>query len=164
MSSVIPEQQGAGQAGLQLLRMLPIDLKEVASIEKQAYSFPWTEGNFLDSVKSGYDCWILRDPSRRGRMLGYFLAMHAVDETHLLNITVDPHCHGQGYGRFMLDKLGALAREAGMKSLLLEVRPSNVRALEIYLRYGFVRIGVRRNYYPASEQRREDAIVMRMPL
>lgn len=164
MSIVMPDQHSADQSGLQLLRMLPIDLKEVAHIEKLAYPFPWTEGNFLDSVKSGYDCWILRDTQQRGRMLGYFLAMHAVDETHLLNITVDPACHGKGYGRVMLDKLCRLARETGMKSLLLEVRPSNVRALEIYLRYGFARIGVRRNYYPAPQHKREDAIVMRMPL
>jgi ribosomal-protein-alanine N-acetyltransferase len=164
MSSVMSPQQGASQSGLQLLRMLPVDLKEVAHIEKLAYPFPWTEGNFLDSVKSGYDCWILRDSAHNGRMLGYFLAMHAVDETHLLNITVDPDCHGKGHGRFMLDKLCALAREAGMKSVLLEVRPSNARALEIYLRYGFTRIGVRRNYYPAPHFKREDAIVMRLPL
>lgn len=164
MSSLMSDQPDAGQSGLQLMRMLPADLTEVAFIESMAYDFPWTAGNFLDSVKSGYDCWILRDAARNNRLLGYFLAMHAVDESHLLNITVDPSCHGQGYGRYMLGKLCTLAREAGMKSLLLEVRPSNVRALEIYLRYGFARIGVRRNYYPAPQQKREDAIVMRLPL
>jgi ribosomal-protein-alanine N-acetyltransferase len=48
-----------------------------------------------------------------------------------------------------------------MESVLLEVRPSNTRALEIYERYGFKQIGRRKGYYPAADGQREDAIVMR---
>ena len=147
---------------LRLVRMLPPDLKEVVEIENLAYPFPWSHGNFLASIRSGYDTWTLRDTSRGGRMVGYFLLMPAVDEAHLLNITVHPDFQGRGYGLVLLDKVFSLARAAGLKSVLLEVRPSNVRALQIYLRYGFSRIGVRRNYYPAALGKREDAIVMRM--
>ena len=154
----------AGGADTQLLRMSADDLVEVVAIESAAYPFPWTHGNFLDSIKSGYETWILRDGGDGGRLLGYFLMMHAVDESHLLNITVDPGYHGRGLGRLMLDKVSALARQAGTSGVLLEVRTSNLRALQIYLRYGYVRIGVRRNYYPAPANQREDAIVMRLAL
>jgi ribosomal-protein-alanine N-acetyltransferase len=51
-----------------------------------------------------------------------------------------------------------------MNSVLLEVRPSNHRALAVYQRYGFARIGIRRGYYPAENNTREDAIVMRIML
>jgi ribosomal-protein-alanine N-acetyltransferase len=51
-----------------------------------------------------------------------------------------------------------------MQSVLLEVRPSNTRAIAIYQRYGFVEIGRRRDYYPAAGDKREEAIVMRLPL
>lgn len=149
---------------LQMLRMTPTDLQEVLDIEYAVYPFPWSHGNFLDSIKSGYETWILREPAPARQLLGYFMLMHMVDESHLLNITVHPGHHGRGLGRVMLDHAAALARTAGMKSMLLEVRPSNTRALEIYLRYGFSRVGVRRNYYPAPDSRREDAIVMRLPL
>jgi ribosomal-protein-alanine N-acetyltransferase len=64
----------------------------------------------------------------------------------------------------MLDKAVALARDKNMRSVLLEVRPSNHRALAVYKQYGFSQIGLRRNYYPAAQNKREDAIVMRLPL
>jgi ribosomal-protein-alanine N-acetyltransferase len=69
--------------------------------------------------------------------------------------------HGQGLGRFLLNQAVACARGLGMTSMLLEVRPSNTRALRIYERYGFKQIGRRKGYYPAADQQREDAIVMR---
>jgi ribosomal-protein-alanine N-acetyltransferase len=138
------------------------DLNEVQVIEESVYPHPWTPGNFLDSLYSGYETWILRDES--GTLIGYFLLMPAVDEAHLLNITVHSDWHGQGVGRGLLSKVVELARNKGMRSVLLEVRPSNVRALAIYKRYGFTQIGVRKAYYPAAGGKREDAIVMRMPI
>ena len=147
---------------MQFERMKSADLAEVLAIEYAVYAFPWTNGNFLDSLNSGYETWVLRDASRN--LLGYFLMMPVVDEAHLLNITVHAELHGQGIGRMMLDYVVTLARRNGSASVLLEVRPSNQRALEIYTRYGFKRIGIRRNYYPAPNNTREDAIVMRLPL
>jgi ribosomal-protein-alanine N-acetyltransferase len=138
------------------------DLADVVAIENDVYPFPWSRGNFLDSLYSGYETWTLRDAS--GFMLGYFLLMCAVDEGHLLNITVRRGLHGKGLGRMQLDKVMVLARERGMSSVLLEVRPSNHRALVVYQRYGFTRIGIRKSYYPASGNAREDAIVMRIEL
>lgn len=143
-------------------RMQGHDLDQVLGIEKLAYPYPWTRGNFLDSLYSGYEAWVLRRTS--GEIAGYFLLMHAVDESHLLNITVRPELQGQGMGRLLLDKAASLALERGMASILLEVRPSNQRALQVYRRYGFQQIGLRKSYYPAARQGREDAVVMRFAL
>ncbi|MDB5764546.1 MAG: rimI [Herminiimonas sp.] len=143
-------------------RMQVDDLTEVLAIEYAIYPYPWTRGNFLDSLYSGYETWVLRDMP--GMLLGYFLLMLAVDEAHLLNITVRTDSQGRGIGCMLLDKVVALSRGKNMQSLLLEVRPSNQRALKVYQHYGFSQIGVRRNYYPAARNAREDAIVMRLPL
>jgi ribosomal-protein-alanine N-acetyltransferase len=89
--------------------------------------------------------------------------MLVLDEAHLLNLTVAPAYQGQGYGRALLDFIAHQARSYRAGSLLLEVRPSNHRALHIYQRYGFAAIGTRRGYYPAHNTR-EDAIVMRVAL
>jgi ribosomal-protein-alanine N-acetyltransferase len=99
-----------------------------------------------------------------GMLAGYFLLMLAVDEAHLLNISVRRDLHGKGLGRTQLDKVAALSKEKGMQSVLLEVRPSNQRALAVYQHYGFVQVGVRKGYYPAVGNMREDAIVMRFHL
>jgi ribosomal-protein-alanine N-acetyltransferase len=153
---------GQDLGSLRFVRMQAADLAEVLAIEYAVYPFPWTNGNFLDSLNSGYETWVLRDASRN--LVGYFLMMPAVDEAHLLNITVHADLHGQGIGRKMLGHVVKLAQEKGLASVLLEVRPSNRRALAIYTRYGFQRIGVRKNYYPAVHNTREDAIVMRLPV
>lgn len=142
--------------------MLVEDLGEVQEIENDVYPHPWTRGNFLDSLYSGYETWTLRDAT--GALIGYFLVMPVMDEAHLLNLTVRRDLHGRGLGRMLLDQVVALARDKEMVSVLLEVRPSNVRARAVYQRYGFAQIGRRKGYYPAADNMREDAIVMRMPL
>lgn len=145
-----------------LLPMTVQQLDAVMSIELQAYAFPWTRGNFIDSLAAGYAAQVLH--GAHGELLGYFIAMEGVDELHLLNITVAPAAQGQGHARFMLDELCTLGRARGAHQIWLEVRDSNLRARAIYERYGFRHIGLRRGYYPASRDEhpngREDAIVM----
>ncbi len=155
-------QAKASGISFQLEPMRAQDLEQVVAIENKAYPFPWTRGNFLDSLQSHYHAWVVRGPD--GELAGYFLAMPVVDEMHLLNITVSPVLQGRKLGRMLLDKVIALAHAAEMQSLLLEVRPSNPHALAIYKHCGFEQIGVRKNYYPYTGSTREDAIVMRLML
>jgi ribosomal-protein-alanine N-acetyltransferase len=147
---------------LYFYRMRSGDLDDVILIENDLYPFPWTRGNFLDSINSGYETWILRDS--RGVLNGYFLLMLSVDDAHLLNITVNRELQGRGIGLLLLDKAKAIVQEKKLSAMLLEVRPSNTRAEKIYQRYGFSRVGVRKGYYPAPNNQREDAIVMKLPL
>ena len=136
-------------------------LDEVVAVERRAYGHPWTRGNFADSLRSGYQAQLLRGGDT---LLGYFVAMKGVDEVHLLNITVAPPFQGQGWGRVMLDALALWSRAEGAQWLWLEVRVSNERALRIYERHGYRRVGDRKGYYPAAHGQREDAIVMSLKL
>lgn len=152
----------APSAALYFAAMGATDVEAVVAVENDVYPFPWTRGNFLDSLMSAHQSWVMREAD--GRLAGYFLQLPMVDESHLLNITVRPDVQGLGMGRRLLDHAIQLARTAGMQSMLLEVRPSNQKALAVYAHVGFIRIGVRKNYYPAAANTREDAIVMRLPL
>lgn len=149
-------------ARLSLAPMREADLDEVLALEWRVYPHPWTLGNFADSLKSNYPARVLRDSD--GTLLGYFVVMPVVDEGHLLNVAVDGALQGRGLGRHLLTQCCACARELGMESMLLEVRPTNLRALDLYQRHGFKQIGRRKGYYPASNGQREDAIVMRYSL
>jgi ribosomal-protein-alanine N-acetyltransferase len=149
-------------AGLALVPMTMDDVDEVHALECSVFPHPWSRANFSDSIQAGYDAWLLRDPA--GGLAGYFLLMYALDEAHLLDVAVDGKRHGTGLGRHLLDTLCMRAKEMGAESVLLEVRPSNERALAVYRRYGFAEIGRRKGYYPAHEGKREDAIVMRHAL
>ena len=137
------------------------DLDAVAAIEASAYGFPWSRGNFVDSLAAGYLAEVL-DEDGLG-LVGYTIAMVGVDEMHLLNVTVAPARQGQGLGRLMLQALVDRARERGLASLWLEVRQGNLRARALYRELGYAEVGLRRGYYPAAG-RREDAVVMSLPL
>jgi ribosomal-protein-alanine N-acetyltransferase len=137
------------------------DLEAVMAIEQAAYSHPWTRGNFRDALASGYWAQCLRV---HDELLGYVVAMAGVEETHLLNITVAPARQGQGWAHMMLDALCLWSRRQGAQWLWLEVREGNQRALQVYERYGFRRVGLRKDYYPAGRQQREHAVVMSLNL
>ena len=141
-----------------LAPMTVAELQSVVGIEAAAYDFPWTRGNFIDSLAAGYLARVLSDAD--GRVIGYFVAMKGVEEMHLLNLTVTPQEQGKGHARHMLDELVAMCATIQARQLWLEVRESNTRARTLYARYGFQHIGVRRGYYPALHGRREDAAVM----
>jgi ribosomal-protein-alanine N-acetyltransferase len=141
--------------------MSAADLDEVVAIESDVYPFPWTRGNFQDSLRAGYSSWVLRADD--GTLIAYSIVMIAIDEAHLLNLSVRRAEHRSGYGWRMLDWMAQQARDHGARTMLLEVRPSNPTAIRLYERYGFERIGIRRGYYP-SHHGREDALVMRIAL
>lgn len=144
--------------------MLGADLEPILAIERTVYPFPWTRGNFDDSLRAGHCAWTLHATGAGGTApIAYAVAMIAVDEAHLLNLSVAVGRQRGGYGWRMLEWMAQQARDHGARSMLLEVRPSNLPALRLYARYGFDRIGVRRGYYPAHDGR-EDALVMRIAL
>jgi ribosomal-protein-alanine N-acetyltransferase len=144
----------------ELRPMSEADFPVVMAIETRIYAFPWTQGNFRDSLAAGYNCWIyLRD----SELIGYAVLMHASDEAHLLNLSIAANCQRQGYGSLLLQGVCELARRDGARLLFLEVRPSNAAALRLYERHGFERIGLRRDYYPAPAGR-EDALIFSLPL
>jgi len=142
-----------------LLRPMTVgQVGAVMAIEVAAYAFPWSRGNFIDSLAAGYPARVLVDGS--DDLLGYFVAMSGVDEMHLLNITVAPAVQGRGHARGLFDALVAICREQRARELWLEVRASNVHARALYEHLGFAQVGRRKGYYPAPLGRREDAIVM----
>lgn len=147
-----------------IVPMTLADIDAVVAIENAIYDFPWTRGNFIDSLHAGHLASVLRDRPGAQRLLAYMVAMSGLDEMHLLNLSVAAEAQGQGHARRMLDTLCRQSVVRGARQLWLEVRPSNHRALALYERYGFVRTGLRRGYYPDHSRRREDAVVMSLDL
>jgi ribosomal-protein-alanine N-acetyltransferase len=137
------------------------DLDAVMAAEAGAYSHPWSRGNFIDSLASGYLAEVLTGDD--AGLVAYFVAMSGVDELHLLNITVASAWQGQGHGSALLRAVQGHAAALGLSALWLEVRQSNTRARALYRRRGFAEVGLRKGYYPAAVQR-EDAVVMTLPV
>lgn len=136
------------------------DLDAVFAVEQEVYPFPWTRGNFSDSLQAGYSCWVCE----MDRVLaGYGVMMLAAGEAHLLNVAVSAKWQGRGMGHRLMRHLIGVARQYHAEFMFLEVRPSNLPARHLYGDLGFSEIAVRKNYYPACKGR-EDAIIMGMSL
>ncbi|NMM82513.1 ribosomal-protein-alanine N-acetyltransferase [Acidovorax sp. SRB_14] len=157
--SALPTPFGTPEVRLEPLTLDRLDA--LLAVEQQAYSHPWSRGNFIDSLANGYQVQLLMGGEQ---LLGYFVAMQGVDEAHLLNLTVAPAFQRQGWARVLLDALALWARGLGAQWLWLEVRAGNERARQVYEAHGFRRVGERKRYYPCADGGREDAIVMSRPL
>ena len=136
------------------------DLDPVVAIERELYEFPWTLGNFRDSLAAGYSCWAYHGADG---LVGYAVMMIGAGEAHLLNLSIAAACQRRGYGGQLLEHLMGVARSYGARVLLLEVRPSNLAGRALYAAYGFEQVGIRRAYYPARDGR-EDALLLNYPL
>ena len=136
------------------------DLDVVMAIEPLIYTYPWTRGNFKDSLNAGYSCWVYTESDD---VIGYAVLMLVLDEAHLLNISIAKTYQGRGLGRSLLEQMMHTARNHGAHNIFLEVRISNQTAICLYENVGFNEMAVRRAYYPARDGR-EDAILMGMAL
>lgn len=144
----------------ELRPMRDADVEAVAAIERSAYEFPWSVGIFRDCLRAGYDCRVLVEHQT---ILGYGILSVGAGEAHVLNVCIAPSHQGRHLGRRLVRQVIDLARWHRAERIFLEVRPSNERAIALYLSLGFNEIGKRPNYYPARRGR-EDAIVMAIEL
>ena len=148
------------QPNISFREMHASDLDAVMQIEIVNFPFPWTAGNFKDSINSGHICLLLEIDEA---VIGYAILMMVLDEAHLLNISVSSAWKGKGWGRHLLNHMMQIGREKGGLNMFLEVRPSNVSAITLYESIGFNEMGMRPGYYPAPNGR-ENAVLMGVAL
>jgi ribosomal-protein-alanine acetyltransferase len=136
------------------------DIAYVAALEAHIHAVPWTPDNFREAIAAGYSA---RVGEREGRIVAYGVLMLAPGEAQLLNLSVVPDARRGGLGSELLAQFLDDARRLGAEQVFLEVRESNVSAIALYERAGFVSVARRESYYPAATDGapREDALVMR---
>ena len=145
-------EAGDGRA-LSVRRLAYADLPEVLSIERRAFTTPWSLAMFvLELSKAG---GVMLAASHAERLVGYLVCSRYVDVWHLMNIAVDPDLRRLGIATTLIAAM--LERGGAEESYTLEVRPSNVAAIELYREHGFRAAGHRRRYYHDNG---EDALIM----
>jgi ribosomal-protein-alanine N-acetyltransferase len=132
------------------------DLSAIGLIENEVHAYPWTQGNFLDSIKSNHTCLMMK---LNEEIIGYTVMMFVLDECHLLNISIKKSMQKKGYGSHLLKEVIRQANLAHAKTIYLEVRASNQTAIHLYDKHGFNEMSIRKDYYRTKEGR-EDAILM----
>lgn len=129
------------------------DIAEVAAIEQQCFSQPWSEQGFADGLE--HDAVFL--VAEENGIIGYIGMYVSVPEGEITNVAVAPEARGNGCGKALVAAMQQWACEHEVKRIVLEVRSGNATAIHVYEEVGFVKLGVRKNFY---EFPREDADIM----
>ena len=133
----------------------PADLPQIAEIEKQCFSSPWTVETLATQLNP--ERYIFIAAVEEDCILGYVGLMYVQDEGYISNVAVAPACRRRGIGDLLIAGLEVRAQEKQLAFMTLEVRASNDPARALYQKHGFSDVGIRKNYY---EKPREDAILM----
>lgn len=140
---------------LEIRMMEEKDLDQVAAIEADLFSMPWSRNGFAESMELPHTLFLTAVMD--GRVAGYCGFFQSFDEADITNVAVSLEFQGQGIGSDMLKALLLLGKERGIVNYTLEVRLSNTSAIHVYEKLGFEREGIRKNFY---EKPTEDALIM----
>jgi len=146
------------------------DLTQVLSIEANAQASPWGRLSFEESLTKQHCCRIVQVSNKfesasanleRSEIVAYHVVCAIVDELHILNVVVAPQYQGLGLGHMLMDDIVKIGTKKGLTKIFLEVRASNQVAQDLYIKWQFNQIALRKEYYrpTTTALTREDALV-----
>ena len=131
-------------------------VSQIAQLEKRCFSDPWSEKSIASELDNPLSLWLVAVEA--GEVVGYVGSQTVLGETDMMNLAVAPEARRQGTGRALVLALVEALTEKGSRSLMLEVRVSNIPAQKLYESLGFSQVGRRPKYYVNP---REDALILR---
>ena len=141
---------------IEVRTMEPQDVPQIAELEKVCFSDPWSEKSIISELDNPLSCWLVAVSGEQ--VVGYVGSQTVLDGSDMMNIAVSPDFRRKGIAESLIEALISFLRERGSRCLILEVRASNVPAIALYEKLGFLEIGRRRNYY---RNPKEDALILR---
>lgn len=132
------------------------DLPYVLNIATQSFSLPWSLKTFKDEFLNPKT--IFKVAECDGEIAGYVVLRKILDEAELLSIAVKPELRRKGIATELMKSLLNEIKDS-VRYCFLEVRVSNIKAINLYEKLGFKKVGLRKKYYTLPE---EDAIIMRL--
>lgn len=135
------------------------DVPQIAYLEKQCFSDPWSENSIASELDNRLSCWLVA--VEQGTVAGYVGSQSVLDMADMMNIAVAPDFRRQGIAEQLIFALIERLKDKGIIALLLEVRVSNAPAIALYEKLGFEQVGRRPRYY---HNPREDALILRKEL
>lgn len=139
--------------------MMEEHLDEVAALEKECFSEPWSRDAFGDTLNK--DEYIYIVALYEGNVAGYAGAVVSIDEGSITNIAVSDEKRRMGIGKELMLQMTKLLKERNVTQIFLEVRESNEAARELYRLCGYSDVGMRKNFYNKPT---ENAIVMKLDI
>lgn len=131
------------------------DLEQVCAIEEQIFSKPWSRQDFLDSIHNDAHIYLVAEQD--GTIMGYCGMWGIVGEGQITNVAVSPQFRRQGIAYHLFLSFLKKGEQMGLTAFTLEVRTSNLPAIQLYKKMGFKEAGIRKDFY---ELPKEDALIM----
>ena len=128
----------------------------VAEIEKLCFADPWSTNSITSELNNPLSLWLVALDGER--VVGYVGSQTVLDGADMMNLAVLPQYRKQGVGQALVNELVDRLKQKGAICLALEVRQSNLPAISLYEKLGFVQVGLRPNYY---RNPRENALILR---
>ena len=135
-------------------KMTAADIPQVAAIEKELFTQPWSEQAFADELNNSTASIVVAQAG--GEIVGFADMREIAGECYINNIGVKASHRRKGIGRALMQALEDNATESA-EFITLEVRQSNEAAIMLYKSMGYIKVGTRRGFY---EQPTEDADLM----
>ena len=134
--------------------MTPENLELIKDTLYSEYDNFWSYNILKNELLNDKTTYIVAKENHQ--IVGFAGIMTCLDEATLNNIVVKKSCRGRGIGGELLDSIIELCGDLNMKSLTLEVDSSNTPAINLYKKFGFKNLGIRKKYYNHTS----DAIIM----
>jgi len=134
------------------------DLKEAYKIECEVNPSPWKYETFLSSFEVGHKGLICKHDSE---IIGFIIFSPINPEAHILSISVTKKIQSKGVGSLLLQSMLDQCAAMNYKKIFLEVRTSNLQAINFYQKFGFSKDAIRDNYYTNNS---EDALLMSLSI
>lgn len=145
---------GGGMLPVEILPAERRDVKDIALLEKQTFSSPWSENAVLEGMEHNT---VFFKAVADGKFIGYIGVTSVANEGYINNIAVKEDCRNAGVGSLLLDRAVTFAKAESLRFLSLEVRKSNAAAISLYEKLGFTAEGERKGFY---DNPKEDGIIM----
>lgn len=140
---------------MSIRNMLPQDIDQVAAIEKEIFSIPWSYKSLLEACVDPQNIYLVWEED--DKILGYCGMWTVLGEGNITNVAVSAQTRNRGIATALMKELESRGRARDIEIFFLEVRESNEVARHVYEKCGYRSIGVRKNFY---EKPSENGIVM----
>ena len=126
-------------------KMTAVQLEEVAQLEKKCFVHPWSAQSLESELANENSVFLTAVEDNR--VVGYIGMNVVVDEGYIFNVAVDENYRKKGIGSALIRELVTFGKKNNLCFLTLEVRESNEAARSLYSKFGFIKVGERKNYY-----------------
>lgn len=144
------------QNNVTILPMTAEHIQAVAQLEAACFSDPWPLSAVESELENELSYWLVAMAD--DKVVGYVGSQSVLGEADIMNVAVSADCRRMGIGAALLERLQQDLTKVGVSKLTLEVRASNVPAISLYHRLGYVQVGRRPGYY---HHPKEDALILR---